>query len=107
MARLHEERRHLAAMVRLMIGEVRDDVPERQLLDDAAPEIAQGSRQLLGRERRDERVDLVVGLRALAAQLAEGGVELLISLVLRVRELLRDRVELAPRASSEKMYYGH
>src|SRR5262245_45193757 len=78
MSGLHEERRDLTAMVCLMIEEVDEGMPERELVHHAAPKVAEISGEFVVRQRRDECVDLIVRLCTLMAELVKALVELLI-----------------------------
>lgn len=50
-------------------------MPERELAHAPAPSEAKIAGELLGRKRRDERIDLVVHSDALTAQRVEVGIE--------------------------------
>ena len=68
MAELHQERRHMAAVVRLVIEEVRHRLPERMVASDAfGRAIAERRRELRDIEAADPGLDVRVGLGALAA----------------------------------------
>ena len=78
-AELHEQRRRLAAVMGLVVEEVRDRHPERVLARAAGhAAVADRAGEPLGVKPVDPGLDVAVGLDALAAQVVEVGVEHLI-----------------------------